>query len=1011
MSTARLAVRLLCLCTLPIAASAGESWSYYFFKDPMPLPLDAGRVAVYQPDADANAAAALPAGLHDARPSEVAGWSIAETPAALRSSADLAALIDDIAAGPDAPFVSPVFRGPNQELMYLTPIVLAQFSSEADSVEVEAVLASAGLEIVERDYASLPGAYKLRATARDGFAVLATANALAQRDDVVFCEPDMIFNGRGALIPNDPSFSTCWHLNNTGQSGGTADMDIDAPEAWDLSQGSSLVKVMLFDVGVQLNHPDLNVTTGRDFTGVLNGGGAPVLNCDNHGTPVAGVVSGRINNALGGVGVAPLCPIASARVMISTANCDDTWTSTASWTVDALTWGEQNGVRVTVNSNEYPFSSSAIATKYASTRAGGMVHFASTGNDGTSQIRYPASLPDVNAVGALDRNGVVWSLSNFGSGLAFCAPGVRIYCTDRTGADGYIAGGSPAGDYLIADGTSLSTPVAAGVAALILSVNPSLTAAQVETLMQQTATDRGAPGFDIFYGWGLPNARSALDSIQTLIRFVRAGATGNGSGNSWQDAYTSLTTALNEANPGDEIWVAAGTYKPSTSSRFTSFPLKAGLRIFGGFAGNEDAADQRDPAANVTILSGDIAGNDTPSGGNMGENSFNLFVGSNLTAPAIIDGFTLRGGNADGQTGVPYNSGAALNVVNGSVQVRNCDFVRNRSIGDGGAILITNGDLTVVDCDFISNSGAYGGGISHGAPPGSLKNLLAANCRFLGNSAIINGGGILHRSATSAKLMNVIFCGNSAGRGGGIYVNSVADVDVLNCSFVANRATQFESGGGVGLAQASLSEFLNSIFWANTDNNGSGTGQGAQVRVFPSPDTFADFAFCTLQGWDGNYGGTSNNGANPQLVDAAGDDGIFGTLDDDVRLSPGSPCIDSGNNGIVPSDIGDVDGDGDTAERLPIDLDGRPRTIDDEDTPDTGIGPAPIVDRGAYEYELVINFDCRADLSLDGSINLDDLSILFACWGVPPCGDINEDGRTDLGDLAVMFANWNAICP
>src|SRR5262249_25449116 len=149
--------------------------------------------------------------------------------------------------------------------------------------------------------------------------------------------------------------------------------------------------------------------------------------------------------------------------------------------------------------------SSAIAAEYLFTRETGMVHFAAAGNDATNSIAYPASLPRVNAVAALNEGGGPASFSNHGTGLAFSAPGQDIYTTDRTGAAGYTNS-----DYVYAYGTSLASPYAAGVAALVLSVNPSLDPTNIEQIMQHSCVDLGPPGYDTTYGWGLVNAYNAV---------------------------------------------------------------------------------------------------------------------------------------------------------------------------------------------------------------------------------------------------------------------------------------------------------------------------------------------------------------------------------------------------------------------------------------------------------------------------------------------------------------------
>jgi len=277
-------------------------------------------------------------------------------------------------------------------------------------------------------------------------------------------------------------------------------MDMDGDSAWDTHQGDSTIKVLILDTGVQQDHPDINQLPGADFTG-QGGGGGPVNGCDNHGTWVAGCVSAKINNSLGTVGIAPGCKVLSARPFISNIPCNGSWSADYLWTVDALDWGEMQGARVSNNSNSYGGTSSAMDAKYLSTYNNGMVHFASAGNDNTSNIAYPAEIPVVNAIAAIQPNGNKASFSTYGPGLDFSAPGENIYSTAR---------GS---DYSFVSGTSFASPYSAGVAALILSQNPGLTSVQVEDIMKCTSKDRGATGYDLIYGWGMVNAENALLNV------------------------------------------------------------------------------------------------------------------------------------------------------------------------------------------------------------------------------------------------------------------------------------------------------------------------------------------------------------------------------------------------------------------------------------------------------------------------------------------------------------------
>jgi subtilisin family serine protease len=338
---------------------------------------------------------------------------------------------------------------------------------------------------------------------------------LSANPNIELIERDQVFTAtRQEVIPNDAGFSQCWGHRNTGTSGGLVNFDMNTSNAWSITQGSSAIKILIFETGIQQNHPDINQLTGRDFsTGVVNGiaGGDPSNSCDNHGTAVAGCVTGIINNSIGTVGVAPNCKVISAKVGTSITPCNGSWQGQTSWTVNAINWGIANGVRVTNNSNDYGTVSTAMATAYTAARNAGVVNFASSGNSGNTTIGFPASTTSVNAVGASSRNGQKASFSSYGSKIAFVAPGQSIYTTDRTGTNGYGSG-----DYTTIDGTSFSSPYAAGVAALILSANPSLSAAQVETIMKTTCKDMGTVGFDTLTGWGMLNVEAAVIAASPL---------------------------------------------------------------------------------------------------------------------------------------------------------------------------------------------------------------------------------------------------------------------------------------------------------------------------------------------------------------------------------------------------------------------------------------------------------------------------------------------------------------
>jgi len=262
--------------------------------------------------------------------------------------------------------------------------------------------------------------------------------------------------------------------------------------------------VVVIDNGMQFDHPDLlaDPALGFDPTG-QNGGGGPVLACDNHGTAVGGCIAALGDNGIGVAGIASGVSLASVRISTVGPSCSG-WTVQGSWVASAMVWSMSHGARITNTSWSFGVSGT-ITFAYGIAAEAGILHFASSGNGSSSNIAYPASLPVVVAVGATESSGALAWFSNSGEDQELVAPGDAIVTTDRTGSAGYSGG-----EYTCINGTSFSSPMAAGVAALMMSVNSSLTAAQVRTLLKTSSTDMGASGWDPTFGWGQVNARRAV---------------------------------------------------------------------------------------------------------------------------------------------------------------------------------------------------------------------------------------------------------------------------------------------------------------------------------------------------------------------------------------------------------------------------------------------------------------------------------------------------------------------
>lgn len=560
------------VCPRLVQAQAADSFHYYYFDQKVRLTCDTSEIAVFEKTGNAGAPPAFAQGFpqlgiakQDLSRTGLEKMWHARCPDHVRDARGVRDLVAGVAAGGTAEFVSPVFRDGRGAPVVIRPHLHVGFHESVSAHEAEALLRKMGVGVIkERNWARMNGVYRIKSHSRNGFEVLELANALAQRAEVKFAEPDMLLRSTKSLIPNDPLFPSQWGLHNTGQSGGTVDMDLDGPEAWDITTGDPSIIVVILDDGVQQDHPDINQIAGRDFTTMGTDGG-PGNSCDNHGTTVAGCSSAIINNSLGVTGIAPDTNVVAAKYTISNVPCDGSGTFSATWLVNALDWAQSLGARVSNNSNGLPAIGS-ITTKYQQTYDAGMIHFSSSGNSGINGIGYPASLPTVNAVGAINRYGNRASFSTYGTGLAFMAPGQSVWTTDRTGSAGYSGS-----DYVSVNGTSYSSPYAAGVAAMILSVNDTLSPPQIEQIMNDTCMDRGAAGYDTFYGWGI---------LQTYDGMLQASPDVTLEGNCFYDVAMT--------DPVDTVAVdvfnldGGASWRASTTLNYYNLVLQPGRDINAG---------------------------------------------------------------------------------------------------------------------------------------------------------------------------------------------------------------------------------------------------------------------------------------------------------------------------------------------------------------------------------------------------------------------------------------------
>ncbi|MCP3999456.1 MAG: DUF11 domain-containing protein [Gammaproteobacteria bacterium] len=455
---------------------------------------------------------------------------------------------------------------------------------------------------------------------------------------------------------------------------------------------------------------------------------------------------------------------------------------------------------------------------------------------------------------------------------------------------------------------------------------------------------------------------------RAAINYVDADATGTGDGTTWENAYLDLQSALAAATDGDQIWVAEGVYYPDegagqTNNDITStFILTDGVALYGGFdpdSGVDEMAES-DWETYITILSGDIDGNDTtdPNGivvtttNIAGDNANHVVFSDNVTNTTSMDGFFITAGAAKGN--YPDNLGGGMKNNVGSLTLTNVTFQGNSATQNGGGMYSKQGSPTLTNVTFLGNSSSeHGGGITiegYGADSFTLTNvtfsdnsavdngggivhigssLILTNVTFSGNSAGGGGGGAYSPNSVSSTLTNVTFSGNSAGgSGGGLHTRSGT---LTNVTFTSNSAGT--SGGGISYYYNN-STLTNAILWGNTAPVGNQIYSVQNISFTPA------ISYSDIQGSGGSGGGWDST---------LGNDG-GGNIDTDplfispgnMRLQNSSPAIDAGNNDAVPANI-------------TSDLDNQTRFWD-MPVSDTGNGTAPIVDMGAYEtgYTLEI---------------------------------------------------------
>ena len=463
-------------------------------------------------------------------------------------------------------YVAPLFLS-NGETVAIIPEVVVRTIAGTQAEQLESFCRMIGLTIKKKlDFTD--SEYLIETSATDANGVFLTVERLSKTGFVEWAVPNVAFRPQllGEVIPNDTYFANQWHLNNTGQSGGTPGVDIDAPEAWEITTGDPNIVIAVLDEGVDTDHPDLidNIVPGYDFYDHDNLPD-PTGN-DAHGTACAGLIAAKGNNGIGVTGVTWNCKIMPVRIASGTGFITEADIATA------IRWAATNGADILSNSwggdFEMPIIHSAIIDVTAQGGIGrggkGCVVLAATGN--SSIIFYPAKYSEVIAVGATNHNNQVWYYSGKGPELDIVAPSGdagwqgNVWTTDIVGTSGRNNRNPSILDYTDKmGGTSGACPVAAGVAALVLSIDQNLTNTEVQNILQDSAVDLGSPGFDNSYGYGRVDAFFALlyPKQQWVKRY-------NGPGDDYDEAYALAVDGLGN------VYVTGYSYGSGSSDDYAT---------------------------------------------------------------------------------------------------------------------------------------------------------------------------------------------------------------------------------------------------------------------------------------------------------------------------------------------------------------------------------------------------------------------------------------------------------
>ncbi|MGE6648518.1 S8 family serine peptidase [Shewanella colwelliana] len=479
---------------------------------------------------------------------------------------------------------------------------------------------------VDDRFSNLLNGKLARLSLRAGSDIEQAIKVISRHPAVKYAEPNYVIKAAGT--PDDPDFVSLWGMNNTGQDGGTADADIDAVEAWDVTTGDSSVVIGVIDTGVDYNHPDLqgNIWTNPneipangiddDGNGVVddihgfsavNNSGDP-MDGNGHGTHVSGTIGAKGNNGVGVVGVNWDVTIVGCQFLDAGGSGS---TEGAIACIDYMTDLKVNhnvDIKATNNSWGGGGFSQALKDSIESAGEAGILFFAAAGNDAVdndANPHYPSSYDSdvVMSIASTDRNDNMSGFSQWGlTSVDMGAPGSAILST------------TPGNNYATYSGTSMATPHMTGAAALVWSINPDLSPVEMKQLLMDSGDSNADLTGKTVAGTRL-NVANALDmadpepgyrfSVTPMAQTIEAGSTTSydfsvGSVAGW-DATVALSVDVSPALAG----VSLSANSAMAGDSFTVDVATDGAALWGDYiitVTGDDGATLKSKSVSLTVL-------------------------------------------------------------------------------------------------------------------------------------------------------------------------------------------------------------------------------------------------------------------------------------------------------------------------------------------------------------------------------------------------------------------------